>query len=188
MNGGRRGSSIRSIPRSFADSNGDGVGDLPGILAHLDYVQWLGVDAIWLSPIYPSPMADFGYDISDYTNIHPLFGTLADFDRPRGRDAPPRAEDHSRFRPQPHFRPASLVRRIPLLAQKPQTRLVHLARSRPGRRTAEQLAEQFRRHRLGVRSRHRAIFLPRFPQAAARSELAQSRASPGHARCAAVLA
>jgi alpha-glucosidase len=68
-------------PRSFQDSNGDGVGDLPGILSRLDYLQSLGVDAIWLSPIYPSPMTDFGYDISDYTGIDPLFGTLADFDR-----------------------------------------------------------------------------------------------------------
>lgn len=68
-------------PRSFMDSNGDGVGDLPGILSKLDYLQWLGVDAIWISPIFPSPMADFGYDVSDYIGIHPLFGTLADFDR-----------------------------------------------------------------------------------------------------------
>ena len=68
-------------PRSFQDSDGDGVGDLPGILARLDYLEWLGVDAIWLSPIYPSPMADFGYDISNYTDIEPVFGTLADFDR-----------------------------------------------------------------------------------------------------------
>lgn len=68
-------------PRSFRDANGDGVGDLPGILEKLDYLDWLGVDALWLSPIYPSPMADFGYDISDYTGIHPLFGTLDDFDR-----------------------------------------------------------------------------------------------------------
>jgi alpha-glucosidase len=67
-------------PRSFQDSNGDGVGDLRGILARLDYLEWLGVDAVWLSPIYPSPMADFGYDISDYCDVHPLFGTLADFD------------------------------------------------------------------------------------------------------------
>jgi alpha-glucosidase len=67
-------------PRSFADSNGDGVGDLRGIITRLDYLQWLGVDAIWISPIYPSPMADFGYDISDYMNIHPMFGTLEDFD------------------------------------------------------------------------------------------------------------
>ena len=68
-------------PRSFMDSNGDGVGDLPGVLSKLDYLQWLGVQAVWLSPIFPSPMADFGYDISDYTDIHPLFGTMADFDQ-----------------------------------------------------------------------------------------------------------
>ena len=68
-------------PRSFADSNEDGVGDLNGIIRHLDYLQWLGVDALWLSPVYPSPMADFGYDISNYTDIDPLFGTLADFDK-----------------------------------------------------------------------------------------------------------
>lgn len=67
-------------PRSFQDSNGDGVGDLAGILRRLPYVKSLGVDAIWLSPIFPSPMADFGYDISDYTDIEPLFGTMADFD------------------------------------------------------------------------------------------------------------
>jgi len=67
-------------PRSFQDSNGDGVGDLPGITRRLDYLQWLGVDALWMSPIFPSPMADFGYDVADYTAIDPLFGTLADFD------------------------------------------------------------------------------------------------------------
>ena len=67
-------------PRSFADSNGDGVGDLRGVFLRLDYLEWFGIDAIWLCPIYPSPMADFGYDITDYQNIDPLFGTLADFD------------------------------------------------------------------------------------------------------------
>ncbi len=67
-------------PRSFQDSNHDGVGDLRGIMGRLDHLTDLGVDAVWLSPIFPSPMADFGYDISDYTGIHPLFGTLADFD------------------------------------------------------------------------------------------------------------
>lgn len=67
-------------PRSFQDSNGDGVGDLNGIRNRLDYLTWLGIDALWLSPIFPSPMEDFGYDITDYSAIDPLFGTLADFD------------------------------------------------------------------------------------------------------------
>jgi alpha-glucosidase len=67
-------------PRSFQDSDGDGVGDLPGIESRLDHLAWLGVDALWLSPIYPSPMHDFGYDVSDYTGIDPVFGTLDDFD------------------------------------------------------------------------------------------------------------
>ncbi|WP_457965380.1 glycoside hydrolase family 13 protein [Arthrobacter sp. D1-29] len=67
-------------PRSFADSNGDGMGDLPGVTAHLSYLQRLGVNAIWLSPFYKSPQADAGYDVADYREVDPLFGTLADFD------------------------------------------------------------------------------------------------------------
>ena len=67
-------------PRSFQDSNGDGVGDLPGIVARMDYIAALGVDAIWVSPFFTSPMADFGYDIADFRDVDPLFGTLADFD------------------------------------------------------------------------------------------------------------
>jgi alpha-glucosidase len=67
-------------PRSFADGNGDGVGDLAGLRARLDHLVWLGVDAIWLSPIYPSPMADFGYDVSDYCDVDPVFGSLAELD------------------------------------------------------------------------------------------------------------
>jgi alpha-glucosidase len=67
-------------PRSFQDTDGDGVGDLRGITARLDYLKGLGVDAVWVSPIYPSPMKDFGYDVSDYTGIDPLFGTMEDFD------------------------------------------------------------------------------------------------------------
>jgi alpha-glucosidase len=66
-------------PRSFQDSNGDGIGDLRGISQRLDYLVWLGVDAFWLSPIYPSPLADFGYDVSNYTAIDPVFGTMEDF-------------------------------------------------------------------------------------------------------------
>ncbi|MGH2447415.1 MAG: alpha-amylase family glycosyl hydrolase [Chloroflexota bacterium] len=67
-------------PRSFQDSNADGVGDLPGISTRVDYLEQLGIDAVWLSPFYPSPMADFGYDVSNYTDVDPLFGTLQDFD------------------------------------------------------------------------------------------------------------
>jgi oligo-1,6-glucosidase len=67
-------------PRSFADSDGDGIGDLPGITAHLDHLAELGVDVVWLSPVYPSPQDDAGYDISDYQDIEPTFGTLDDFD------------------------------------------------------------------------------------------------------------
>src|SRR4051794_38752537 len=68
-------------PRSFADSNNDGIGDLNGITAKLDYLQRLGVDAIWITPCFPSPQVDFGYDVSDYEAIDPKYGTLADFDR-----------------------------------------------------------------------------------------------------------
>jgi alpha-glucosidase len=68
-------------PRSFADSDNDGVGDLNGITSKLDYLKDLGVDAIWLTPCFPSPQVDFGYDVSDYENIDPMYGTLADFDR-----------------------------------------------------------------------------------------------------------
>ncbi len=68
-------------PRSFADANGDGIGDLDGIAAHLEYLVLLGIDAIWLSPINPSPLKDWGYDVSDYCDVHPDLGTLASFDR-----------------------------------------------------------------------------------------------------------
>ncbi len=79
-NGWWRGGVIYQIyPRSFADSNGDGIGDLPGITAHLEHVAGLGVDAIWLSPFFRSPMKDFGYDVSDYCDVDPMFGTLDDF-------------------------------------------------------------------------------------------------------------
>jgi alpha-glucosidase len=76
----RHGIFYQIYPRSFQDSDADGVGDIKGIIDRLPYLHALGVDAVWLSPIFPSPMADFGYDISDYTGIDPLFGTMEDFD------------------------------------------------------------------------------------------------------------
>src|SRR5579864_367576 len=76
-----RGAAIYQVYlQSFYDGNGDGVGDLPGLVAHLDYVATLGVDAIWVTPFYPSPMADSGYDVADYRGVDPRYGTLADFD------------------------------------------------------------------------------------------------------------
>src|SRR3989442_6525726 len=67
--------------RSFADSNDDGIGDLPGITSRLDYLKRLGVDAVWLTPFYPSPQKDHGYDVADYYRVNPEYGTLEDFDR-----------------------------------------------------------------------------------------------------------
>src|SRR6516162_8318511 len=68
-------------PRSYMDNNNDGIGDLNGINSKMEYLNWLGVDAIWIAPCFPSPQVDFGYDVSDYENIDPMYGTLADFDR-----------------------------------------------------------------------------------------------------------
>ena len=77
----REGVVYQVYPRSFADSGGDGTGDLEGIRRHLDHLQWLGVSALWLSPVYPSPLADWGYDVCDYTAIDPQLGSLEEFDR-----------------------------------------------------------------------------------------------------------
>jgi alpha-glucosidase len=77
----KRGVIYQIYPRSFQDSNSDGIGDLPGIIERIDYLSWLAIDAIWISPIYASPMIDFGYDVRDYCGIDPLFGSLQDFGR-----------------------------------------------------------------------------------------------------------
>src|ERR671937_128297 len=76
----REGVIYQIYPRSFADANGDGIGDLRGITEKLDYLEWLGVDGIWLNPTYPSPNVDWGYDVADYRSVHPELGTLADLD------------------------------------------------------------------------------------------------------------
>ena len=117
-------------PRSFQDSDGDGVGDLRGIAARLDHLKWLGVDALWMSPIYPSPMADFGYDVSDFEGVDPVFGTLADYDALVGRAARPRAAAAHGPGAVPHVDRAPLVRRAPRLVRvdRPAQQLA-LARS-----------------------------------------------------------
>ena len=146
--GGRAPSSIRSIPARFRTRTATGSAISRASCARLHYLAELGVDALWLSPIFPSPMADFGYDISDYTDIDPLFGTLADFDALVAAahrsglkvilDLVPNhtSDQHPWFVGEPP------------LARRSAARLVHLARSGAGRRPAEQLAVRVRRQRL----------------------------------------
>ena len=96
-------------PRSFADADGDGIGDLPGITSRVGYLAELGVDAVWLSPFYPSPLADGGYDVVDYRDVDPRLGTLADFDALVAALHGRGPEDDHRRGAQPHLRGASVV-------------------------------------------------------------------------------
>ena len=115
--------------KAYCDSNGDGIGDLPGLLTKLDYLQSLGVTALWLLPFYPSPLRDDGYDIADYYNIHPSYGTLHDFKvllKEAHRRGPAR---HHGTGHQPHQRPAPLVPARPPRAEGlRRTRLLRLER------------------------------------------------------------
>ena len=95
--------------RAFFDSNDDGIGDFRGLTQKLDYLQDLGVTAIWLLPFYPSPLKDDGYDIADYSNVHPSYGTLRDFKAFSARGASARPAGHHRTGAEPHFGPASVV-------------------------------------------------------------------------------
>ena len=100
-------------PRSFADSNGDGIGDFEGIRSHLDHLRDLGVNAIWLSPCFPSPQADHGYDVADYFDIEPDYGTLADFDRTLAEAKERWHPHHARHRAQPlQLRPRLVPGRV----------------------------------------------------------------------------
>ena len=96
-------------PRSFADSNADGIGDLRGVTSRVPYLVELGVDAVWLSPFYPSALADGGYDVDDYRNVDPRLGTLADFDALSAALHDAGHQARRRHRAQPHLRPAPVV-------------------------------------------------------------------------------
>ena len=146
-------------PRSFADADGDGMGDLRGIIDHLDHLAGLGVDVLWLSPIYPSPQDDNGYDISDYQDIDPLFGDLADLRRAaRGRARARHEADHGPGG-EPQLGRAPVVRREPLVEGQPEARLVLVAAGPRGhgaghaRRRADQLGRRVRRARPGSTTR-----------------------------------
>jgi len=105
-----RGAIIYQVyPRSFYDSNHDGTGDLSGIRAKLDYVASLGVDAIWISPFFKSPMRDFGYDVSDYRKVDPIFGSNADFKRAREGGARTWSQSNYRYGACAYFRSACVV-------------------------------------------------------------------------------
>jgi hypothetical protein len=182
----QRGVIYQIYPRSFMDGDGDGVGDLRGILARLDHLTWLGVDAIWLSPVHPSPMDDFGYDVSDFLDVDPVFGTLADLDElvaaahARGcgccwtgcPTTPPTGTRGSRSRAPRATTPGA----------------TGTSGATPGGRPAHQLAALHRRQRLALGRAHRPVLLPRVPGFPARPELAQPAGAGGHARHAAFLA
>ena len=176
-----RGAVIYQIyPRSYQDSNGDGIGDLKGVIARLPYIASLGVDAIWISPFFKSPMKDFGYDVSDYRDVDPMFGTLADFDalvaeahRLGLRVMIDEVISHT-VRQHPWFQESRSSR------DQPQGRLVRLGRRQARRHAAQQLAVDLRRLGLAVGHAPPAILPAQFPRRAARPQLPQQR-SPGRA-------
>ena len=185
--------------RAALVAEGDRLPDLPALLPgqrrrrhrrprrhprqRLDYLDWLGVDAVWLSPIYPSPMADFGYDVADYTGIHPMFGTLADFDRLVEAAARPRHAAHPRLRAEPHLRPSTPGSRRPGLAATTRSATGTSGATRPrtaGRPTTGRANAGGAG--LDLRRGHRPVLLPRLPARAAGPQLAQPGGPGGDVR------
>jgi alpha-glucosidase len=171
-----RGAVIYQIyPRSFQDSNHDGIGDLAGIIHRLHHVAELGVDAIWISPFFRSPMLDFGYDVSDYRDVDPMFGTLGDFDAliHRAHELGLKvlidlvlshtSNQHAWFQ-------ESVTE-----PRQPEIRLVCLGRRQARWQPAQQLAVDLRRLGLGMVGRPDAVLPAQLPQGAARPEPAQPR-------------
>ena len=168
--------------RSFADGNGDGIGDLAGIRDRLPYLRDLGVDALWITPWYASPMADGGYDVADYRDIDPIFGTLAEAEALIARGPRPRPAGHRRPGAQPLLRPAPLVpgsaRGRPRVARA-RALLVPCPAGRATATAAQRLAVVLRRPRLDPGHRGRRHPGPLVPApvrpAAARPELGTPR-------------
>ena len=136
--------------RSFQDSNGDGIGDLQGIRSRLPYLQELGVDALWLTPFYPSPQVDHGYDVADYIGRRPALRHARRLRRARRRRARARDQGDDRHRPQPHVRPARVVPERDRRPVAPRPEALHVP-ARPERRAAERLDVGVRRPRLDAR-------------------------------------
>ena len=178
----QRGVIYQIYPRSFQDTNNDGVGDLPGIIDRLDHLVDLGADAIWISPIYPSPMADFGYDVSNYCDIAPIFGTLTDLNR---------------LIAAAHARKLKVILDFVANHTSDQHRWFQMSRSSrtneyrdwyiwrdpPRRWPSEQLAQQFWRFSVAVRRKNRPVLLPFLLERAARPQLAQSGNASRHVAC-----
>ena len=174
--------------RSFADADGDGVGDLLGVASRLDYIADLGVDAIWLTPFYPSPMADGGYDVADYRDVDPRFGTLADFDKLLVEAHARGLRVHHRHRAQPLPRTGTAWFQAALAAGpgSPERGLFHFRQS-GGDAAAEQLAVHLPRPGLDPPARRRLVPAPVRP-GAARPQLGPPGRAGGVRRHPAVLA
>ena len=159
--------------KSFADSNADGIGDFPGLTSKLDHLASLGVDCLWLQPMYPSPFKDDGYDISDYTSIHPGYGTQQDFETLPEPGARARAARHHRARAQPHVGSARLVSGSAQLHGQPASRLVRVERHR---RSLSRCSHHLHRHRaveLGLGPGVEGVLLAPVLQPSARPQLRQ---------------
>ena len=173
--------------RGFFDANDDGSGDLRGLTDKLDYLQWLGIDCIWLLPMYPSPLRDGGYDIADFFSVHPDYGTVEDFEDVRRGGAPAGDARDRRPRRQPHLRPTTRGSRT-RASPAPEARLVRLVgdgRALPGR------ADHLPRHRgleLDVGSDRRRVLLAPLLLAPARPQLRQPGGAGGDAERPALLA